>query len=99
MEDLFLTLFKSIISGGPLFVGLAIAVWYFKVSDEKKAGLIKTLVDSHDTERQAMMNEYKQRIATLEQHVRECEENHAGMLLRISRLDKLLAETNDHLAK
>ena len=64
-----------------------------------KADLIKELVESHDGERQEMMHEYKQRITALEQHVRECEDRHAAMLLRISRLDKLLAETNDHLAK
>lgn len=78
---------KSLFDQGPLFVALAIAVYYLKKSDDKQAAVNETLV--------ALMNrERVERIAILEAHVVDCNKRHDDaqaklerLLMRVAKLD------------
>jgi septal ring factor EnvC (AmiA/AmiB activator) len=91
MEAVITSFAASLAQQGPLFVALAIAIYYLKQSDEKKAEVNAELI-------QAMNKERVERIGILENHVDECNERHADtqkkyeeLLRRVAKIDRDLA--------
>jgi septal ring factor EnvC (AmiA/AmiB activator) len=91
MEPVITSFMTSLAQQGPLFVALAIAIYYLKQSDEKKAVVNASLIE-------AMNKERVERIGILENHVDECNERHADaqrkyeeLLRRVAKIDRDLA--------
>lgn len=92
MEQVLTSFIQSLFAQGPLFVALAIAVYYLKQSDDKKAVANELLVSMLNKER-------VERIAVLEEHVIDCNKRHdlaqekyEKLLMRVARLDHRTAE-------
>jgi septal ring factor EnvC (AmiA/AmiB activator) len=91
MEAVITSFAASLAQQGPLFMALAIAIYYLKQSDEKKAEVNAALIE-------AMNKERVERIGILENHVDECNERHADaqrkyeeLLRRVAKIDRDLA--------
>lgn len=91
MEPVITSFMTSLAQQGPLLVALAIAIYYLKQSDEKKAVVNASLIE-------AMNKERVERIGILENHVDECNERHADaqrkyeeLLRRVAKIDRDLA--------
>lgn len=88
MEAIFTQFAGALAQQGPLFMALAIAIYYLKQSDEKKADANSKLIE-------AMNEERMERISILEKHVDECNERHADaqrkyedLLRRVAKIDR-----------
>jgi hypothetical protein len=87
MEAILTSFAAQLSAQGPLFMALAVAIYYLKKSDDRKAEVNEKLIS-------AMNQERVERIDILEKHVVECNERHAAaqlkyeaLLLRVANLD------------
>ena len=87
MNELVPALISSLTAEGPLVIAMAVAIYYLKSSDDRKAGANADLI--------ALMNgERIQRIELLERHVDDCNRRHADaqrkyetLLLKVARME------------
>lgn len=95
MEQLIIAGLQTLLNNSPIVACLVVGIMYLERADERKDARIEELINGLNKER-------IDRIAILEHHVTECNQQHAvsqqryqDLLLKVARLDQIEQATHE----